>query len=84
MILEIYSVFDTVSKSFTQPFYQVNEGVARRNIAAAVNNKEHNFHVAPGDYDLYRVGKFDDQTGKIEGENERICNLAAFYKEQEK
>lgn len=82
MLLEIYSVYDTVSKSFTQPFYQVNEGVARRNIAAAVNNKEHNFNVAPGDYELYRVGKFDDQTGKMDPEHERIANLAAFYREE--
>lgn len=81
MILEIYSVYDNVAKCFSQPFYQVNEGVARRNIAACVNNKEHNYSVAPADYELYRVGKFDDQTGAIEVENEKICNLAAFYKE---
>lgn len=81
MKVEIYSVFDNVAKVWTQPIYQINEGVARRNIAAAVNTKDHNYNVAPGDYELWRIGIFDDQSGEIEPCNFKVANLAAFYKE---
>lgn len=59
----MYSVRDKVT-SFMPPICEINENSAIRNFAQAINNG--NLQYQSEDFDLYRVGSFDDVSGEIE------------------
>lgn len=80
MKLTIYSVYDNVAKLFSQPIYMMNEDVAKRVMNNCVNSEGHNYNLNPSDYELYKIGEFDDQEGTLEPCQEKIVNLAAFKK----
>lgn len=59
----IFSVRDKAT-SFMPPLTDQTDQSAIRNFAQAVNNGS--LQVEPSDFDLYKVGYFDDQNGEIE------------------
>lgn len=84
MKLKIYSVYDNVAKAFTQPFYMVNDAIAMRAMGNCANNPEHNFGLNPRDYELHRIGEFNDEDASIDTTaNEKLCNLASLVKKEE-
>lgn len=84
MILEMYSVFDSKAKAFTQPWYAANQFVALRHFVAAVNDPETMFYKHPLDYTLYRVGSFNDESGVVVGSDKLLnLGLAATFKTKE-
>lgn len=70
MKLYVYSVFDSKSRCYSNPFYMANDGMAIRAFTDNVNNKESTSHHHPEDYSLYLLGDYDDTTGEIECKNE--------------
>lgn len=62
--MKIYSVRD-VNVGFNQPFCDVNDDAAIRGFAYAVNNSDI-MAFTPKDFDLYRIGEFQNDTGMIE------------------
>lgn len=62
MIFGVYSVKD-VLVGFNNPFIMVNDDVAKR---AFINNTKGKPEA--NDMELYRLGLFDDQTGKFQQE----------------
>lgn len=64
MNMNLYSVRD-VNVGFNQPFVEVNDETAIRGFAYAVNNSDI-MGFKPQDFDLYCVGTFDTDCGKIE------------------
>lgn len=62
MIYPMYSVRDRLV-GFNAPFIMPNEDVAKRAFKQRLE-KDPNSE----DLELYKVGKFDDETGKIESE----------------
>lgn len=66
MIFEVFSIRD-LNAGFNQPFCEVNARVAKRNFAYAVNNSDLP-GFAPGDFDLYKLGTFDSNTGMFSSE----------------
>lgn len=65
MVYGIYSIRDNLV-GFMSPVVDVNENTARRNFARAVNQADSALDFSPNDFDLYKLGSFDDQTGVIE------------------
>lgn len=65
MILKVFSVFDSKAKAYLQPFHAVNSAVALRSFEAAVNDERHDFHRFAGDYTLFEIGIWDDQSGEV-------------------
>ncbi len=63
MILKIYSVFDSKAEAFLQPFYQTTTGLAIRAFETAANEEGHNFQKYAGDYTLFELGEFEQDTG---------------------
>lgn len=59
----VYSVRD-VHVGFNQPMTDLNDNVAKRNFALAINNND-SMRFAPKDYDLYKIGDFDTDTGLL-------------------
>jgi hypothetical protein len=66
MITNIYSVYDQASQSYAQPFFAQNDGVAVRVLQSAVNGAEpNNITLYPEQFSLWRLGEYNDKTGKI-------------------
>ena len=64
MKYNMYSICDKAT-SFIYPFPGRSDQEAIRQFAVEMNNTPIG-RDNPGDFDLYRVGIFDDQTGRIE------------------
>lgn len=65
MTLKMYSIRDAKSESFNPPFFQPTHGVAERAFKELVNDPKSNANKYPEDYDLYYLGEYDDNTGKL-------------------
>lgn len=66
MIYPVYAVRD-IHVGFNAPMTDVNDNVAKRNFAYAINNESNGvMNFAPKDYDLYQVGTFDTLNGSLE------------------
>lgn len=77
----IYSMRDK-HVGFTEPRIFMNDKVAVRNFAAAVNNSPagSDLGFAPGDFDLYKLGEFDMDTGMFNtGVPEFIVSGSSVY-----
>lgn len=57
------SVQDVVAQTFGSPFMAQNKNVALRTFRQLVNDKASRVNPSPGDYNLYEVADFDDDTG---------------------
>lgn len=65
----IYAVRD-IHVGFNAPMTDINDQVAIRNFTYAINNPGNEvMNFAPKDYDLYRLGEFDTESGHIVVEN---------------
>lgn len=64
MKVGMYSIKDSLV-GFGYPFVQVSDPVAVRSFAAVASDERGDICKKPGDYDLYRVGSFDTDSGAI-------------------
>ena len=65
MKLQMFSIYDTVSKLYARPFFDINESTAKRNLRAAINDPKSGLSENINDYRLYLIGEFDDQSGSF-------------------
>lgn len=63
MIHRIFAVRDAKVEAFLQPFFTQTAGSAIRSISEVVNDPQHTFAKHHGDYALYKLGEFDDESG---------------------
>jgi len=66
VILQVFSIRDTKTGVFNPPFYSRTPGEAERSFKDQCNNPESMLHKYAEDYDLYALGEYDDNSGKIE------------------
>lgn len=66
MTYPVFSVRDVKANGFTPPTVYVNSEVAKRDFDYRLHN-DNSMGFSPSDYELYMVGSFDPETGKIEG-----------------
>lgn len=65
MKLNVYCMRDSMT-GFLTPTFDYSDSTAIRNFSFAMNRKDTLFNANPKDYDLFCVGSFDSDTGKIE------------------
>ncbi len=63
MILRVYSVRDVVAEAYLPPFCMQTNGQALRTFSDLTGDPEHQFGKHAGDYTLFELGEFDDNTG---------------------
>lgn len=68
MIHRLYTVFDMKAKFYMPPFNSRNDAEAIRMFSDTANDLDTGIGRHPEDYILYSIGRYDDQTGKIEPE----------------
>lgn len=64
MIYSVYSIRDAAT-GFMTPTVDMNDASAQRNFEHAVMNSASLMNSHPGDFALYRIGKFDTETGAL-------------------
>lgn len=64
-VLQLFSVFDVKVGVFAPPFCGRSRGEAIRSFTDACKDESLPFKRHPGDYKLYFMGEFDDNSGII-------------------
>lgn len=60
----IYAIRDAFT-GFLTPTFDLNDQVAKRNFAYAIKQKNSLLYSNAQDYDLYKIGEFDQDSGVI-------------------
>lgn len=66
MIFKVFSVYDSKALVYASPFFSQSVGAAVRAFGDAANDPNVPFAKHPGDYQLYEIGTFDDNTGVMD------------------
>lgn len=64
-VLQLYSVFDSKVGAFASPFVARTKGEAVRSFQLACGDEALPFRKTPADYQLYYIGGWDDQNGRL-------------------
>lgn len=70
--LKLYSLYDKLAKGFHAPFPAENDDVAIRNFSEILQDSRGSYSKHPGDYWLYRMGEFHQDSGAIVAEGEVV------------
>lgn len=70
MQLKMFCVYDSKSQMFNTPFYSTTTGSAMRSFQDLVNDPQTLPFKHPGDFVLYEIGEFDDNTGTVRNYSE--------------
>lgn len=83
MIYPVFSIRDKYT-SFMSPTVDQSKEAAKRNFAYAINNNPGIMNFTPSDFDLYQIGVFDSESGKIAPTEpiEFICNGVEVFNEK--
>lgn len=82
MVTVICSIFDAQAAAFRIPFFMHNEALACRAVMTALADKTHEFSLHCEDFQLYRIGTFDDATGELVPETPKVIATFASLREQ--
>lgn len=76
-----YSVRDSKAERYISPFYAPTRAVAQRMFETAANTPGENFNAHSGDFTLFEIGTFDDETGILtpNANGHHNLGLAADY-----
>lgn len=61
----IFSIYDEKAKAYLPPFTLPASAMAVRTFTDCINSRDHAFSRHPGDYTLYELGVYDDNTAEI-------------------
>lgn len=64
-ITKIYSIFDAAAEAYMQPFFAKTNGLALRIFADTISSEKSVLHAHPGDFTLFEIGSFNEETGEI-------------------
>lgn len=78
--MRIFSIFDRKSLAFATPFFMKTTGEATRALREHLKDGNSLISKYPEDFELYEVGGFDDQTGRLidPQESQFILNAASL------
>ena len=74
-MIKVFTVRDAKADAYLAPFFMKTKGLAIRGFETTVNDQKTEFNKYPEDYDLYQIGEYDEQSGKILSADtpEHIC-----------
>lgn len=61
MILQVYAIYDSKAKAFTQPFYAPNRDLACRYFANGANDPNLQLCKNSEDFTLFYIGEWNDE-----------------------
>lgn len=63
--MKIFSVYDSKTGAYLQPFFMKTKGAAIRAFTEIVSDKEHQFGKYPADFILFELGSWSEDDGKF-------------------
>lgn len=78
----LYAVKDN-KEGFVEVFLQANDGVAIRNFAEAPKNQQTMIGKHPEDFELWKLGNIDSETGALTDDLRKLANAADFVNTSE-
>lgn len=81
MILHAVAVRDSATESYNRPFFVQHPAQAVRSFSDECNNKESDMFRHAQDYELWLIGTFDDSTGFMASNPERLARAVDLKKE---
>ena len=66
MRLVLFTVHDSKTEAFIQPYYALTVAAGLRMFETAANDDNQNFHRHAGDYTLFELGTFDQDSAKFD------------------
>lgn len=84
MSLKLYAIRDRLIGYFMQPFPGPSDHQVKAAVANNLNNGEanHAINVAPHQFELWRLAGFNEETGKVTGEPEYLCDLSSLVRDR--
>jgi len=81
MLHKIYTVRDSKTEAYLQPFFCLTRGQALRSFTEVCKDTNHNIGKYPEDFALFELGTYDDSTAvfNLHAQPENL-GLAAEYK----
>lgn len=75
----VYSIRDAATEAFSPPIIVRAQGEAIRMFVDEAQNPDSRIKKHPQDFDLYKVGEWDDQTGELSGQKpERVARAQDY------
>lgn len=65
MLINTYVIFDTKAKMYNKPFYLQNDNIAKRAFSDLANDPQTDVFKHPTDFQLFKVGTYEDTTAEI-------------------
>lgn len=65
MLKKVFSINDSVSRIFLNPFTSTNQATALRDFRSVCVNPQTEIGRSPGDYTIYEIATFNDETGEL-------------------
>lgn len=62
---KMYCIFDSKAQIYHAPFYKSTHGEAERDFQSVSRDPQSTISQYPEDFDLFYIGEFDDETGKV-------------------
>ena len=72
MKANMYSVYDKVAEKYMGIFESTNDATAARAFEVACKDKKTQVGEKPKDYQLFKIGTFDDNNGEFESHIEKV------------
>lgn len=69
MIYKIFSVWDSKTEAYMQPFFSPTIGSGIRAFTDACSDPQSMLAKHPGDFSLHHIGEFEDSTGTLVDQN---------------
>jgi len=60
--MKMFTVYDSKAEAYMQPFFAKSTGEALRSFSDTCQDKNHIFAKHPGDFTLFELGTWDEQT----------------------
>lgn len=83
MIYPIYAYRDQKVGFMVPPIVEQSDQAAVRNFSYAINGNEGLMNYSPADFDLFKIGEFNTETGELKAiMPENICSGISVYGEK--
>ena len=76
MKVQCYAIFDTCSGIYEKPFFSTTDELVKREFQDVATTKDHPINNHPEHYSIWRLGTFDNNTGKIMDEQNECLGQA--------
>jgi len=79
----LYSLFDRKMQKYGMPYNAPNDEIAKRMLISTINAGGTTISEFPEDFSLYKIGKYNDDTGELTTEVKFLANAIEFSKKGE-